>query len=247
MNDHDREVVQLHFGGGTPTFHDDAQLKSLMEQLGRHFALSRDDTREFSIEVDPRTVGVERLAALAGMGFNRISLGIQDINPEVQKAVNRVQDTKATLEMIDASLTAREMVELCLQSAHTRLPIFSDDPENIVGVIHAKDLLRAVHRTIEGDARGWGALADLDVTQVAMEAWFVPDATSLDDQMPLIAEDGETLFAGGTATSLAEGTNEPIRRRCHRGGCGNPRAHAAGDRPARNHPRPGDRIDHRPQ
>jgi len=101
--DHDREVVQLHFGGGTPTFHDDAQLKSLMEQLGRYFALSRDDTREFSIEVDPRTVGVERLAALAGMGFNRISLGVQDIDPAVQKAVNRIQDTESTLAMIEGS------------------------------------------------------------------------------------------------------------------------------------------------
>jgi oxygen-independent coproporphyrinogen-3 oxidase len=101
--DHDREVDQLHFGGGTPTFHDDNQLKALMQQLGRHFSLSREDSREFSIEVDPRTVGPERLAHLAGIGFNRISLGIQDINPEVQKAVNRVQDTDATLEMIDAS------------------------------------------------------------------------------------------------------------------------------------------------
>ena len=101
--DHDREVIQLHFGGGTPTFHDDAQLKALMEQLGRHFSLSRDDDREFSIEVDPRTVGAERLEHLAEIGFNRISLGIQDIDPDVQKAVNRVQDTRATLDMIDAS------------------------------------------------------------------------------------------------------------------------------------------------
>jgi oxygen-independent coproporphyrinogen-3 oxidase len=98
--DHDREVVQLHFGGGTPTYHDDAQLKALMEQLGRHFSLSRDDDREFSIEVDPRTVGADRLEALAEMGFNRISLGIQDVDPRVQKAVNRIQDTQSTLEMI---------------------------------------------------------------------------------------------------------------------------------------------------
>jgi len=101
--DHDREVVQLHFGGGTPTFHTDEQLKTLMEQLGRHFSLSRDDSREFSIEVDPRTVGTERLEHLAAIGFNRISLGVQDINPDVQKAVNRLQDTAATLDMIDAS------------------------------------------------------------------------------------------------------------------------------------------------
>ena len=101
--DHDREVTQLHFGGGTPTFHSDEQLKALMEQLGRHFSLSRDDTREYSIEVDPRTVGTERLGVLAEMGFNRISLGIQDINPEVQKAVNRIQDTQSTLDMIEGS------------------------------------------------------------------------------------------------------------------------------------------------
>ena len=101
--DHDREVIQLHFGGGTPTFHTDEQLKALMEQLGKHFSLSRDDSREFSIEVDPRTVGTDRLALLASMGFNRISLGIQDINPDVQKAVNRIQDTDDTLAMIEGS------------------------------------------------------------------------------------------------------------------------------------------------
>jgi len=101
--DHDRQVVQLHFGGGTPTFHTDEQLKALMEVLGTHFSLSRDDTREFSIEVDPRTVGTERLAVLAEMGFNRISLGVQDIHPEVQQAVNRIQDTQSTLDMIEGS------------------------------------------------------------------------------------------------------------------------------------------------
>lgn len=98
--DHDREVVQLHFGGGTPTYHSDEQVKALMDQLGKHFSLSRDDDREFSIEVDPRTVGPERLEQLAGMGFNRISLGIQDVDPKVQKAVNRIQDTQSTLDMI---------------------------------------------------------------------------------------------------------------------------------------------------
>ncbi|MGD8359610.1 MAG: oxygen-independent coproporphyrinogen III oxidase, partial [Lysobacterales bacterium] len=101
--DHDREVVQLHFGGGTPTFHDDTQLRQLMATLGHHFSLSGDATREFSIEVDPRTVGLDRLAMLADIGFNRISLGVQDIDPAVQKAVNRVQDPTATLEMIEGS------------------------------------------------------------------------------------------------------------------------------------------------
>jgi len=101
--DHDREVVQLHFGGGTPTYHTDEQLGSLVAQLGRHFALSEADDREFSIEVDPRTITHERLAHLAEMGFNRISLGVQDIEPRVQKAVNRIQDPEATLSMVEES------------------------------------------------------------------------------------------------------------------------------------------------
>jgi oxygen-independent coproporphyrinogen-3 oxidase len=101
--DHDREVVQLHFGGGTPTYHDDAQLSALMAELGRHFSLSEDESREFSIEVDPRTVGADRLAHLAAIGFNRISLGVQDIDPKVQAAVNRIQDPESTLAMIEQS------------------------------------------------------------------------------------------------------------------------------------------------
>jgi oxygen-independent coproporphyrinogen-3 oxidase len=101
--DRDREVVQLHFGGGTPTFHDDEKLTRLMAQLEANFSLSIDDSREFSIEVDPRTVGLQRLEKLAEMGFNRISLGVQDIDPKVQEAVNRIQDPEATLEMVDGS------------------------------------------------------------------------------------------------------------------------------------------------
>jgi oxygen-independent coproporphyrinogen-3 oxidase len=101
--DHDREVVQLHFGGGTPTYHDDAQLQNLVAELGRNFLLSEDEGREFSIEVDPRTVGKDRLAHLAAMGFNRISLGVQDIDPRVQAAVNRIQDPEATLDMVEES------------------------------------------------------------------------------------------------------------------------------------------------
>ncbi|MDT8319735.1 MAG: oxygen-independent coproporphyrinogen III oxidase [Xanthomonadales bacterium] len=101
--DHDRKVIQLHLGGGTPTYHSDEQLKALMTVLRRHFSLSDADDREFSVEVDPRTVGMKRLAQLAETGFNRISLGVQDIDARVQKAVNRIQDTEATLQMIDGS------------------------------------------------------------------------------------------------------------------------------------------------
>ena len=66
--DHDREVIQLHFGGGTPTFHNGEKLNRLMDILGEHFSLSSDQGREFSIEVDPRTVDHNRLAELAADG-----------------------------------------------------------------------------------------------------------------------------------------------------------------------------------
>jgi oxygen-independent coproporphyrinogen-3 oxidase len=82
-------VSQLHLGGGTPTFLSDAELAELMTMLGRHFAVAPG--AECSIEIDPRTVDATRLQALADLGFNRISFGVQDFDPDVQKAVHRVQ------------------------------------------------------------------------------------------------------------------------------------------------------------
>jgi oxygen-independent coproporphyrinogen-3 oxidase len=101
--DRDRQVIQLHFGGGTPTYYDDIQLKHIVETLSRNFLLSRSSSREFSIEIDPRTVNEERIAYLADIGFNRVSMGIQDFDPAVQKAVNRIQDEEKTLRLIDAA------------------------------------------------------------------------------------------------------------------------------------------------
>lgn len=101
--DSDRQVIQLHFGGGTPTYFDDVQLQHIIDQLSRNFLLSRSSRREFSIEIDPRTVDEARIANLADIGFNRVSMGVQDFDPAVQKAVNRVQDEAATLRLIDAA------------------------------------------------------------------------------------------------------------------------------------------------
>jgi oxygen-independent coproporphyrinogen-3 oxidase len=98
--DFDREAQQLHLGGGTPTFFDDDQLSRLMNRLRRRFSMSTSDTREFSIELDPRTVNNQRLDTLWDLGFNRISLGIQDFDPDVQKAVNRVQSVEETLGLM---------------------------------------------------------------------------------------------------------------------------------------------------
>lgn len=89
-----RAIRQLHFGGGTPTYLSMAQLSGLFDQLGRHFNVDRSEQREFSIEIDPRTLQEESLSALAALGFNRISLGVQDFDPDVQQAVNRRQSTE---------------------------------------------------------------------------------------------------------------------------------------------------------
>ncbi len=101
--DRDRQVIQLHFGGGTPTYYDDAQLRHIVDQLSNNFLLSRSASREFSIEIDPRTVDEDRISHLADIGFNRVSMGIQDFDPAVQKAVNRIQDEGKTLGLINAA------------------------------------------------------------------------------------------------------------------------------------------------
>ena len=96
-------VEQLHFGGGTPTYLDDDQMGDLILHLRRWFQFAADDTGEYSIEVDPRTVSAERIASLRRQGFNRISLGVQDFDPNVQKAVNRIQPESETLAVLNAA------------------------------------------------------------------------------------------------------------------------------------------------
>lgn len=89
--DDDRLVSQLHWGGGTPTFLSSQQMAELMDVIMQHFQLATPDVGEFSIEIDPRSVTDKTIHALGQLGFNRFSLGVQDINPVVQKAVNRIQ------------------------------------------------------------------------------------------------------------------------------------------------------------
>ncbi|MCI0504883.1 MAG: oxygen-independent coproporphyrinogen III oxidase [Gammaproteobacteria bacterium] len=94
--DDDRTVDQLHWGGGTPTFISHEEMRALMEATQRHFKLRGDDTGEYSIEIDPREIDGETLSVLRGLGFNRISLGVQDFDPKVQQAVNRIQPEAQT-------------------------------------------------------------------------------------------------------------------------------------------------------
>jgi oxygen-independent coproporphyrinogen-3 oxidase len=98
--DSDRKVQQLHLGGGTPTFYTADQIEMLMNQVRRYFTLVSSDERDYSIEIDPRTVGYQYLLSLVRLGFNRISLGVQDFNPQVQKAVHRLQPESLTSQLI---------------------------------------------------------------------------------------------------------------------------------------------------
>jgi oxygen-independent coproporphyrinogen-3 oxidase len=96
-----QRVEQLHWGGGTPTFLSDNQMRELMHATRKHFKMVEDG--EYSIEIDPRKVSDETIALLAELGFNRISIGVQDFDAQVQKAVNRIQSEEETLKVINAA------------------------------------------------------------------------------------------------------------------------------------------------
>lgn len=98
-----RPIEQLHWGGGTPTFLNPAQMRELMQRTGEHFALKSDDSGEYSIEIDPREADAATVAVLRELGFNRMSLGVQDFDPAVQKAVNRLQTEAETLAVLNAA------------------------------------------------------------------------------------------------------------------------------------------------
>lgn len=104
--DRARRVEQLHFGGGTPTFFDVQELGVVFDALRRSFTLVGDDEGEFSIEIDPRAVDSGAIAGLRRLGINRVSLGVQDFDPVVQKAVNRLQSEEQTRDVIQAARRA---------------------------------------------------------------------------------------------------------------------------------------------
>jgi oxygen-independent coproporphyrinogen III oxidase len=101
-----RPVEQLHFGGGTPTFLSVPDLAGLIDRIRGHFSLSDGPAREYSIEIDPRTVTPQSIHELASLGFNRMSLGIQDFDEAVQHAINRVQGVEETLRIVAAARDA---------------------------------------------------------------------------------------------------------------------------------------------
>ncbi|HET8904814.1 MAG TPA: radical SAM protein, partial [Saccharospirillum sp.] len=97
-----RTVTQLHWGGGTPTFISNDEMTWLTEATRRHFQLLDDDSGEYSIEIHPGLVAADTMGHLRDLGFNRVSMGVQDFDPHVQKAVNRFN----SLEQVDSLVRA---------------------------------------------------------------------------------------------------------------------------------------------
>ncbi|MBK8182141.1 MAG: oxygen-independent coproporphyrinogen III oxidase [Candidatus Competibacteraceae bacterium] len=162
--DQNRPVTQLHWGGGTPTFISAAEMRELMRVTGEYFHLLNDDSGEYSIEIDPRETDEGTIALLRKLGFNRLSLGVQDFDSAVQKAVNRIQSREITLKTMDAarregfkSISVDLIYGLPLQSvvsfARTLDEIITQNPDRIsvFNYAHLPDLFKT-QRQIDAHA-----------------------------------------------------------------------------------------------
>ena len=154
--------------------------------------LVRGVLRLFGVETDPDSniLAVrEEIAGALQLGHSegvvekedrdRI-LGALDL---AERTVEEIMLHRTEIEMINAALPVGDILKLCLDSNHTRLPLFRDERENIVGVLHAKDLLRAMHKMLADGRIEPHEMAEFDILTVAMKPYFVPETTTLDDQM----------------------------------------------------------------
>jgi len=168
--DRDRPVRQLHFGGGTPNFLDITRMRELMESLARHFSFSQLPGREYGIELDPRFADGDYVRGLGELGFNRLSVGIQDFDPAVQQAVNRIQSVAQTREAIVAAREAgfrSVSVDLIYGLPRQTLDGFSRTLEEVVAL--APDRV-AVY--------GYAHLPELFKPQKHINADELPDAST---------------------------------------------------------------------
>jgi len=178
--DRDREVAQIHFGGGTPNFLEVSALRGLLDGLARHFRFTTRADRDFSIELDPRCVRPGDIAAYAGMGFNRASFGVQDFDREVQQAINREQSVGETLRALEECRTSgfRSVnVDLIYGLPRQTLSGFRDtldiiaearpDRVAVYGYAHLPQMFKAQRRIAEQDLPD--AAARLDLLQAAIE------------------------------------------------------------------------------
>ena len=162
--DRSRTVDQLHWGGGTPTFISHQEMRELMRVTGEHFQLRNDDSGEYSIEIDPREVKTDTIALLRELGFNRMSLGVQDFNERVQQAVNRLQSEQQTMGALEAarregfkSISIDLIYGLPFQSVASfddtlqRVLAISPDRLSVFNYAHLPELFKPQRRINEAD------------------------------------------------------------------------------------------------
>jgi oxygen-independent coproporphyrinogen-3 oxidase len=166
-----REVVQLHLGGGTPNFLRPRQLAELISTLKNHFNFSTDlESRDFSIELDPRFLLDDDIERLRYVGFNRVSLGVQDFAPEVQRAINRIQSVEQTLATIEACRASG------FRSVNVDL-IYGLPLQTVAGFTRTLDTLLAV-RPDRFAVYGYAHMPRLFKAQRQIESQQLPDATT---------------------------------------------------------------------
>ena len=162
--DPSRKVNQLHWGGGTPTFISNQQMIDLMQVTRQHFNLHDDDSGEYSIEIDPREVTQQSIKLLREIGFNRMSLGVQDFDPAVQKAVNRIQTEAQTINALNSareygfkSISTDLIYGLPLQTAESfsttlqRIIEINPDRVSLFNYAHMPELFKPQRRINEAD------------------------------------------------------------------------------------------------
>ena len=178
--DPSRKVDQLHWGGGTPTFISHEQMRELMDVTRKHFNLHDDDQGEYSIEIDPREVTADSIKLLRDIGFNRMSLGVQDFNPEVQKAVNRIQSEDITLNALETardtgfkSISVDLIYGLPLQTVNTfsetlqRIIDINPDRISVFNYAHLPEMFKPQRRINEDELPS--AAEKLDILKMSIE------------------------------------------------------------------------------
>lgn len=180
LYDSDRMVEQLHWGGGTPTFLNHDEMRALMEKTRQHFSLYTGDDCDYSIEIDPRSVTPETIGVLREIGFNRFSLGVQDVDERVQVAVNRIQPIEQTRAVIDAcraygakSISVDLIYGLPFQTVDSfrqtldTIIALSPDRISVFNYAHMPNLFKPQRRINEADLPS--AETKLQIMQLAVE------------------------------------------------------------------------------
>ncbi len=154
--------------------------------------LVRGVLRVFGVQTDPDSHILAVREEIAGALYLGHSEGVVEKEDRDRilgaldlgdRAVEEIMLHRSQIEMINAEDDPQKILDQALQSNHTRLPVYRDDPDNIIGVVHAKDLLRAMHKLIISNGATAKAMKSFDICDVAMKPYFVPETTTLDDQM----------------------------------------------------------------